>query len=346
MADKKWYEKTGPSADVVCSTRVRLARNLTGIPFPGRATPEQKEKAARQVRDALINGNSVISKEFRFVPMDELTDQAAVAMLERRLVSPAFLSDRQGKAVLATKDESFSIMINEEDHVRIQVLLEGLALKEAAETADRIDTLLSENLNFAFDKDFGYLTQCPTNLGTGMRASLMLHLPCLSESGAMPRIAANLSKLGLTLRGAFGEGSRAVGDMFQLSNQITLGLSENQAIENLSAIAGQLMEEERKLRKELSESLVWQDKIARAAGALKTARLLSSGEADQLLSLVRLGVCQGLLQGMEPGEISGLAVKMQPATLMAEAGKELSETERDRARADLLRTALHPLHVE
>ncbi len=337
MDNLKWYEKTGPSGDVACSTRVRLARNLGNFPFPSRASLEQKEQIAQQVKEALINSNSVISQEFQFLPMDGLTDQAAASMLERRLVSPAFLSNRQGKAILASLDESLSIMINEEDHIRIQVLREGIALKEAAETADRIDTLLGETLNFAFDKDFGYLTQCPTNLGTGMRASLMLHLPCLNESGAMPRIAATLAKLGLTLRGAFGEGSRAVGDMFQLSNQITLGLSEGQAIENLSAIANQLIEEERKLRHEFLESLAWQDKITRAAGTLKSARLLSSSEADQLLSLARLGVCQGTLQGMEPGELSGLGVRVQPATLASSTEQNLNQEQRDQLRAKLVR---------
>ena len=170
----KWYERSGNSAGVVCSTRVRLARNLQRQPFPARASLEQKTQVAQLAKAALLDGNSVLSREFHFLPMEELTPEEAVSLAERRLVSQEFVSDRQGKALLALEDESVSIMINEEDHLRIQVLREGLALKEAAETASRIDTLLGENLDFAFDPEFGYLTQCPTNLGTGMRASV----PC------------------------------------------------------------------------------------------------------------------------------------------------------------------------
>lgn len=341
MAEVKWYEKAGQNGEVAVSTRVRLARNLRRAVFPARASLEQKEQVVERVRAALRNNNSVL--KLRFLPLDQLSPQAAASLAERHIVSPEFIAARQGRAVLVSEDESVSIMINEEDHVRIQVLGEGLCLKEAAEAADRIDTLLGESLEFAYDKEFGYLTQCPTNLGTGMRASLMLHLPGLTESGSMARVAANLSKLGLTLRGAFGEGSKAVGELYQLSNQITLGLSENQAIENLSAIAGQLMAEEKKLREAMCQDPGWQDKISRAAGILKTARLMSGNEAAELLSLVRLGVAQGLLAGIEPGELNGLMVAVQPATLMAREGQALEEAERDRVRARLLRRACEPL---
>ena len=333
----KWYEKAGPSADVVCSTRVRLARNLAQYPFPGRASLEQKEEIKEKVRGALLSGNSILSKEFRFVPLENLGEEAAVSLVERHIVSPEFISDRQGKGVLVSEDESVSIMINEEDHLRIQVLREGLSIKEAAETADRIDTLLSETLAFAFDPAFGYLTQCPTNLGTGMRASFMLHLPALQESGSMARISSNLSKLGLTLRGTYGEGTKVAGALYQLSNQITLGLSENEAIENLSALAGQLMEEERRVRKQMSKNLLLQDKITRAAGVLGSARVLPTSEFMELLSYVRFGLAVGLLLGVTPEELNALSIKVQPATLMAAQGQKLSEGQRDALRAQLTR---------
>ena len=333
----KWYEKSGNCGDVVCSTRVRLARNLKQYPFPARATIKQREAVEQKVRDALMSGNSILSQEFRFLPLDHLSEEEAVSLVERHIVSPEFISDRRGKAALISEDESFSIMINEEDHLRIQVLREGLSLKEAAETADRIDTLLSETLEFAYDPEFGYLTQCPTNLGTGMRASVMLHLPALTESGAMSRISANLSKLGLTIRGTYGEGSKAIGALYQLSNQITLGLSENEAIENLQSITVQLMEEERKARAQMSDEIVWQDKIDRAAGILKTARVLSSSEFMELLSYIRFGISTGVLQGLTIEELNALSVKVQPATLMAQAGKSLDQNERDVLRAKLAR---------
>lgn len=338
MADTlKWYEKAGDCGDVVCSTRVRLSRNLAQFPFPDRASAEQKAQVKAKVRDAMFSGNSVLSKEFRFVEMEELSDEEAVSLVERHIVSPEFISDRQGKAILMSEDESVSIMINEEDHLRIQVLREGLSLKEAAETADRLDTLLGESLNFAFDPEFGYLTQCPTNLGTGMRASVMLHFPALTENGAMSRVSANLSKLGMSLRGSYGEGSQVIGSMYQLSNQITLGISENEAIENLSAIVAQLMEEERKARRQMSDNILLQDKIDRAAGVLKSAKLLSGSEFSELSSYIRFGLSTGLLQGVSYQELNALSVRVQPATLMASAGKPLDQNQRDILRADLTR---------
>ena len=333
----KWYEKSGNCGDVVCSTRVRLARNLKQFPFPAKATVPQREAVEQKVRDALLSGNSILSKEFRFVPLENTSEEEAVSLVERHIVSPEFISDRRGKAVLISDDESISIMINEEDHLRIQVLREGFSLKEAAETADRIDTLLSETLDFAYDPEFGYLTQCPTNLGTGMRASVMLHLPALTENGAMPRIASNLSKLGLTIRGTYGEGSKSVGGLYQLSNQITLGLSENEAIENLRSITVQLMEEERKARSQMAQDVAWQDKIDRAAGILKTARVLSSSECMELLSYVRFGISVGILQGVTTEELNGLMVNVQPGTLMAKAGKPLDQNQRDVLRATKVR---------
>lgn len=333
----KWYEKAGNCGDVVCSTRVRLARNLKQFPFPARATDKQLEAVEQSVKDALLSGNSILSKEFRFIPLDNISEEEAVSLVERHIVSPDFISDRHGKAVLISEDESISIMINEEDHLRIQVLREGLSLKEAAETADRIDTLLSETLDFAYEPEFGYLTQCPTNLGTGMRVSVMLHLPALTENGAMPRISSNLSKLGLTLRGTYGEGSKIIGALYQLSNQITLGLSENEAIENLRSITVQLMEEERKARSQMSENIAWQDKIDRAAGIMKTARVLSSSEFMELLSYIRFGLSTGVLQGVSTEELNTLMVNAQPATLMAKAGKTLDENQRDVIRANMAR---------
>ena len=335
----KWYQRAGSCADVVCSTRVRLARNLKHYPFPAYASVEQKEEIGQKVKDAMLSGNSILSREFRFVPLENLSEEAAVSFVERHLVSPEYISDRKGKGVLLSQDESVSIMINEEDHLRIQVLREGLSLKEAAETADRIDTLLSETLQFAFDQEFGYLTQCPTNLGTGMRASLMLHLPALTEQGAMGRIAGNLTKLGLTLRGTYGEGTQILGALYQLSNQITLGLSENEAISNLSSIASQLMEEERRAREELCRTLPVQDKIDRAAGVLQSARLLSSQEFMELISYLRMGLAAGLLQGAAPQDLNALTMEVQPATLMAKAGESLDQRQRDSLRAKLAREA-------
>lgn len=312
--EKKWYEKAGKESDVVISTRVRLARNLADMPFPNRMTPDQKAAVERRVRDAILSGNSAIASDFDFVQMDDLSNEQAVSLVERHIVSPEFIANAKGRGFLISKDERISIMVNEEDHVRIQVLHEGLALSEAAEMADRIDTLLNESLRFAFDSELGYLTQCPTNLGTGMRASVMLHLPALTENGAMSRISTNLSKLGLVIRGTYGEGSNVIGAMYQLSNQITLGLSEKEAVENLQNITMQLISEERKTRASLSKNINVQDKVGRSAGVLKNARLLSCDEYMKLISNVRFGIAEKLLSGITLEDIHTLTVAVQPAT--------------------------------
>lgn len=340
---KRWYEKAGEDADVIISTRVRLARNLAAYPFPNRMTAEQKTDVEKKVCDALLNSNSAIAPLFGFMPMDEMTREQAVSLVERHIVSPEFIANSKGRGVLISKDESISIMLNEEDHVRIQILREGLALQEAAEFADRVDTLLNESLHFAFDPELGFLTQCPTNLGTGMRASVMMHLPALTESGAMGRISANLSKLGLVIRGTYGEGSNVVGAMYQLSNQITLGLSENEAVQNLQNITKQLMQEERKARKIMVKNITMQDKIGRAAGIIRGAKVLSCDEYMSMISNVRLGVSEGILSGVTLEEINTLTAAVQPATLAAEHGSSLQPGQRDILRANKVRAALSAL---
>ena len=339
----KWYEKEGPVREEVVSTRVRLARNLRQYPFSCRATAQQKAEIEEKVKSALLSGNSILSREFRFVPLEDLNEIQSMSLVERHVVSPEFIADPRGKAVLVNEDESVSIMINEEDHLRIQVMGSGLTLKETAETADRLDTLLGETLDFAFDPQLGYLTQCPTNLGIGMRASVMLHLPALTATGAMNRLFASLSKLGMALRGSYGEGSKVVGDMYQLSNQISLGLSEAEALANLSSISDQIIEQERKARQQLLSGLSAQDKVFRAAGVLKSARLLSSEECMELLSLVRLGLTGGLLHGLDFAALNSLCVKLQPNTLSANSNVPLDEAARDTLRATVVRSALETI---
>lgn len=335
----KWYEKSGQEADAVISTRVRLARNLSEYPFPVKMTAEQREKVEQAVRDAVMRGNSSISNNFRFISLDDISQNEAVSLVERHLVSPEFISAPNGRGLLLTQDETVSIMINEEDHLRIQVMCEGLDLEGAYEIVDRVDALLNESLHFAFDEDLGYLTQCPTNLGTGMRASLMLHLPALQESGAMRRVASSLSKLGLVIRGIYGEGSEPVGAIYQLSNQVTLGLSEQAAIANLKSIADQLIAQERAARTELVKTVEAQDQIFRSIGILKSARVLSSDEFMRLISYVRMGIATGLLTGISYDAMNSLIVQVQPATMMLT--KKMTTAERDALRASIVSQRLN-----
>lgn len=328
------------SSNVVISTRVRLARNLKDYPFPCRLNVQGREKVIDKVKDALKNSNSPIADEFAFIKMSELSPQQSVSLVEKRLVSPEFISDTDGRALMLSKDESLSIMINEEDHIRLQVITEGLSLEEAYDTADRLDTLLDENLDFAFDKKLGYLTQCPTNLGTGMRASVMLHLPALEKSRAISRIAGNLSKLGLTIRGAHGEGTEPKGALYQLSNQVTLGISEKAAIENLKNITQQLITQENQARERLCGSIEIQDAVSRSLGVLRSALVITHDEALQLLSNVRLGIASGQIDNISTQTIDKLMLEVEPATLTVNSKQNLSANERDVERAKLLRQAL------
>lgn len=336
----KWYEKSGQQGDVAVSTRIRLARNLSDIPFPCKLSVDQRFEVAEKIKSALENSNSYIADTFEYIHMDEISDIKCASLMERHLISPQFTKDRKGKFLLLTKDESISIMINEEDHIRIQVMKEGLSLAQAYETADKIDTLLDNALKFAFHNKLGYLTQCPTNLGTGLRASVMLHLPALQGRRTIVRLENNLSKLGLTLRGTFGEGTDPKGALYQLSNQVTLGLSEQAAIDNLKNVAMQIITQERSAREALKENIETVDYINRSLGTLKWAVLLSGDEAMQRLSAVRMGVAAGLIKDIDLDTINGLMTELQPATLAEQENKELSPTERDILRAKKVKEIL------
>lgn len=328
------------SNDVVISTRIRLARNLKDYPFPCKLNSQGREKVIEKVRDAVKKSNSPVASDFSFIKMSELTSSQSVSLVEKRLVSPEFISETDGRALLISKDECFSIMINEEDHIRLQVITKGFSLEQAYDTADKLDTLLDENLDFAFDEKLGYLTQCPTNLGTGMRASVMLHLPALEKSRAINRIAGNLSKLGLTIRGAHGEGTEPKGALYQLSNQVTLGISEKAAIENLKNITEQLIAQENQARERLCSSIDIQDAISRSLGILRSALVISHDEALKLLSNVRLGIVSKQITDVSTETIDKLMLAVEPATLTVTLNKNLSAHDRDIERANLIRAEL------
>ena len=337
---KTWQEKSGAESDVVISTRIRLARNLPKLPFPCRMQDEQAEVVEQAVRRAVEHSSSAISKGLRYVELQDLTKTEMVSMVERHLVSPEFISKNTGRALFLSPDESISIMVNEEDHLRIQAMQEGLALEQAYAVANQLDDALNTSLHFAFDEKLGYLTQCPTNLGTGMRASVMIHLPALQSSGQLNRIASNLSKLGLTLRGTYGEGTEPVGALYQLSNQVSLGLREEEAIGNLKSITKQLAEQERAARQKLAADTKRVDVIARSLGILRSARMLSSEEFMKLISNVRLGISTGIFEDISYETVNALLTQTQPATMSLHHGGNLSADQRDVVRADLVRAAL------
>lgn len=333
----KWYLENGEQGDIVVSTRIRLARNIEDYPFPWRLTESGRQKVCGVIRDAVLKDDKW---GFKYTEMDSLDRSNVISLAERHLISPEFASDTSGRALLMTADEAVSIMLCEEDHIRLQVMMPGLALKEAYNVADKIDNLLSDKLNFSYDDRIGYLTQCPTNLGTAMRASVMLHLPALTRCGQIGRLTSTVSKLGLIIRGAYGEGTEPGGDIYQLSNQITLGISEDSAIDNLQSITLQLISQERTAAKKLLENPATEDQIYRAAGILKSARVLSSKEFMELVSLVRMGVSNKVID-MDIAKLNELTVKVQPATMNSITGKNLDSRERDILRAEWVRDALN-----
>ena len=332
----KWYIEKGDQGDVVLSTRIRLARNLDEYPFPSRLDVAGKNKVNSLVKSALFENDS---KDFSYIEMKDLSRRQAVSLAERHLISPEFAAKKDGSALMLSGDESVSIMLCEEDHIRLQVMKAGLALEEAFDIADKLDSLLDSRLNYAFDERIGYLTACPTNLSTAMRASVMLHLPALTRCGQISRLANTVSKLGLTIRGAYGEGSRSSGDIYQISNQITLGITEETAIANLKSIVLQLVGQERTAAAKMVKNAADEDKIFRAYGVLKNARLLSTEEFMELASLVRLGAARGILD-VNIEKINELIVNMQPATVSAANENADTAAARDAVRATAVREAL------
>jgi protein arginine kinase len=258
-------------------------------------------------------------------------------MVERHIVSPEFASEAGERAVILSEDESVSIMIGEEDHLRIQVLYGGLQPEKAFDMAARLDTLLCDQLHFAFDEQLGFLTECPTNLGTGLRASVMLHLPVVESLGQIPALADSVNKIGFTVRGMYGEGSKATASLYQISNQITLGISEKNALDNLKIITMQLIEKERRERAKLNQIKV-EDLCMRAVGILQNARILGSDEMMKLLSEIKLGLSLGII---EEGKINPirLLIEGQPYMLMRKFGR-MSPDERDIYRANMVRQSL------
>ena len=337
----KWYLDKGAENDIILSTRIRLARNLSGFPFPNRIDPQTQTDINRRVRDAVISGNSVIAGEFTYFELNTMPPAERGALLEHHLISPELAGAGEGKALLLSADHAVSIMLGEEDHVRIQVLSSGENLRQAYELAEKIDSLLDHELHFAFDDRLGYLTECPTNLGTGLRASLMLHLPAIESLGAMGQLISSVSKIGLTIRGTFGEGTRVKGSLYQLSNQVTLGISEENAIENLKSIAGQIIAQERSLREKFNMDEL-SDKVYRSLGILQNARLLTSDEMMDLLSNVRLGVSMNIISGIDLAKINQLQNEAGSATLTQAAHETLDAPARDKRRSEIARDIMKP----
>lgn len=329
----KWYQKVGNENDVVLNTCIRLVRNLDEFPFPARLGKNEREQVNNIIRDIILGENEF---SLSYIETNSLSGSQLISLAERYLISPEFASESEGRGLLLSEDESISIMLCEEDHIRLQTISSGLDFDNTYDVISSLDSLIDSNAEYAFDEKIGYLTQSPSNLGTGMRASVMLHLPALSITGNMSRLASTVSKLGLTLKSYYTNGATPIANIYQLSNQVTLGISEKAALKNLSAIAMQLVSQERQSREHVVKDDRYIDKIWRSYGILQTAYMMNCREFMELVSMVRLGGACGILD-VDLQCIDELMIDMQPATLNAFNGRELSGNERDTIRAKMIK---------
>ena len=348
MAGKKPYEKNraiwmagdGPDSDVVVSSRVRLARNLRGMPFPQQANEEQMASVFAQIRAAVEATPSIGPTEI--LPLQELLPMERQLVVEEHLTSPQHVQNVENRAIVLNRDKSVSVMVNEDDHLRIQTILPGFQTDEALRLASATDDAVEETVDYAFDETLGYLCACPTNVGTGLRASVMVHLPALAMVGMVGQVLGAVSKVGVAVRGAYGEGTEAVGNMFQISNQVTMGRAEDEIVAHLKAVCGQLADSERNARNAIVSDAKNQleDRVWRSYGLLTNARIVSSDEAVRLISDVKLGSDLGIIPGLDPSFFTVLSVDIMPAHVQKFVGKELAAWERDMYRATLIRERL------
>ena len=335
-----WLVDSGPEDDIAISTRIRLARNLKDIPFPVRADEEDLHKVVLAVELAIENSNYI--KKALTIDMNTIDKIDSELLLERRLISREFCNNKKYSSLVMSNREHLAVMINEEDHLRMQAIRPGLQLREVWDEINGFETSLSKQLPFEFDINLGFLTSCPTNLGTGMRASVMLHLPGLVLAGQTTPLMQGVYKLGLAVRGILGEGTDNLGNLFQVSNQSTLGESEEEIIKRLSLVITQIINHEKNARRKLLEIRrdMLLDNIGRAYGILKYSYVISTKETLNSLSMLRLGVDMGVIRTVDIHTVNELFVTVQPAHLQKYAGKEVASEERDKIRATLIRESL------
>lgn len=338
--DSEWLKGTGPSSNIVMSSRTRLARNIDKMPFSNWANRKQLEDVLFAVKEAAAGCNFL--KNSVFFRLKELSEVDRLFLVERHLMSPEHANNVEYKALIVDPKEIVSIMINEEDHLRVQVLNSGFNIRECWRIVDEIDTELSKKLPFAYSAKWGYLTACPTNTGTALRGSVMIHLPALVFAGQVNKVLQAIAKLGLNIRGLYGEGTEATGNVFQISNQVSMGLSEEELVDNIERIVNQVISREEATRKAIlvknKEALV--DRVSRAYGTLKSAHIITSNETVALLSAIRLGVDLGITKSLDRRLVNELFILTQPAHLQKLEGRKLDSNERDIKRADLIRAKL------
>lgn len=342
----EWLRGDGPESDIVISSRVRLARNVAGFPFISRMSSDARHQIVQMVRDVLKR--SPQGQPMHFLDVESLSSLDCQLLMERQLISRELARGEGARGVIISPGERHSVMINEEDHLRIQVLHSGLALEECWQECDSLDDQIEAGVSWAFHEQFGYLTACPTNVGTGIRVSVMVHLPALRLTREIQKVNQAAQKINLAVRGLYGEGSQAMGDFYQISNQITLGKSETELISNVLEVVSHIIGWERRVRELLLKDNKGglHDQVARAFGTLTSARSISSEETMNLLSSLRMGIRLGLINNLDAATVNELFIHTQPAHLQKLQGETLESAQRNLARATYLRRRLNSSSLE
>lgn len=342
---QKWYEAEVEDSDVVISSRIRLARNLNKYCFCDKLTEDDAKKMVQEIMGVKDYLSSGVTESFHGYLPNEMAELDKSSMVEWHMISPSFAEKKQNTGLIVSEDESLSILINDEDHIRIQSINGGLNMDRAFRRADALDDVLSEKFDFAFDEKFGYLTTSPTNVGTGLRASYMLFLPALTMAGKIQKLADEIGKYGIQIRGIYGDGTKSFGNIYTISNQKTLGCQESEILENLTQIVKQAISQERKRREYLitvnSEEL--EDKVYRSYGILKYAKKVNTVDAMTLLAQLKFGVDTNLIKLRQDTNLFQMIMEIQPASLQKISGKSMGSTERDHYRAEYINHKLPEL---
>lgn len=330
-----WYVQNGKESDVVLSTRVRLSRNLKGIPFKTRCTKEELKK----VFDTLKEVTPLLGYNLKFIAMEDIDNLTKQTLVEKHIISPDFAKTKVPyTAIIINEEENICIMVNEEDHIKLQVFTSGLDVDNLLNLAIEIDEKLEKLVNYSYHEKYGYLTACPTNVGTGLKISALVHIPGLEMTGNLNKMLNIVNNLGMNVRGVYGEGSKAEGDIYQIANNQTLGITEKEIAKNLNLISQKIIEQERIARKYLAKnSLKLEDKVYRDYGILVNARRLSEEEAIELLSSVKLGTDLGIIKELTDKKVAELILYTKPANIQKRIGKELSVIEQEISRCEIIK---------
>lgn len=329
-----WYLENGKDSDVILSSRIRFARNIKEFPFKIRMTKQDREKMLEKIKFVTPS----IGYGLKFMYLKDMDDITKMALVEKHIISPEMALAKEEEAILINDEENICVMLNEEDHMRIQVFSSGLELKDTLNLAIELDEKLNELLGFCYKEEYGFLTACPTNVGTGLRASVMVHLPALKITGNLSKVLHIVNNFGMTIRGLYGEDSQSKGDIYQISNIQTLGISEEEIVTNLENITRKVMEQERLARKYLAKNgMDLEDKVYRSYGILTNARKLDSDECSNLLSSVKLGTDLGVITELNDMKVKKMMLYTKPANLQKYLGKVLDANQRDIKRAEVIK---------